>query len=384
MSTCCSLLPESVQKSNNIHQSCVDFNVLILAQRSNMDKDELRAVIKYLYRNGKSAIEIQKSILDTYGFKTCSFATICRWINYFKWGRESVKDETRPGRPKTERSDEKVKLVLNKITEDRRITVAEIATSTGLSTSTVKRIIKNDLGLNKVSARWVPKMLSEEQKLRRVQISKRLLDMYFEDEENFISRFVTMDETWVFHYDPESKQQSMEWRKPGERPPRKFKVVTSAKKIMLSVFWDAKGIIMTDYLPHGKTITGKYYSDLIRKLRIAIKEKRRGLLRRGVLFHQDNAPVHTCALATAAIEECGFELIEHPAYSPDLAPSDYYLFPNLKKDIRGIRFEDDNAVQNAVFDWFEGRSEEFYKLGIMKLPDRWNKCVQVKGDYVEK
>ena len=118
--------------------------------------------------------------------------------------------------------------------------MAEIATSTGLSTSTVKRIINNDLGLNKVSARWVPKMLSEEQKLRRVQISKRLLDMYFEDEENFISRFVTMDETWVFHYDPESKQQSMEWRKPGERPPRKFKVVTSAKKIMLSVFLGCK------------------------------------------------------------------------------------------------------------------------------------------------
>ena len=66
-----------------------------------------------------------------------------------------------------------------------------------------------------------------------------------------------------------------------------------------------------------------------------IPEKRRGKLSKGILLQQDNARVHTCKIAMDAVERNGYELIPHPAYSPDLAPSDYFLFPNLKKDIRG-------------------------------------------------
>lgn len=81
---------------------------------------------------------------------------------------------------------------------------------------------------------------------------------------------------------------------------------------------------MVEYLEKGATITGFYYADQIRRFREAIKEKRRGKLRAGVLFHQDNAPAHKAAVAMAVIQEMGFELVEHPPYSPDLAPSDFY------------------------------------------------------------
>ena len=82
---------------------------------------------------------------------------------------------------------------------------------------------------------------------------------------------------------------------------------------------------MIDYLEREKTVTGDYYAELIWKLRSAIKEKRRGKLSNGV-HHQDNAPAHSSAVAMAAIRECGFELLSPPAYSPDLAPSDYHVF----------------------------------------------------------
>ena len=84
---------------------------------------------------------------------------------------------------------------------------------------------------------------------------------------------------------------------------------------------------MIDYLERGKTVTGVYvlYAELIRKLRSAIKEKRRGKLSLGVLLHQDNASAHISAVAMAAIRECGFELLSQPPYSLDLAPSDYWL-----------------------------------------------------------
>ena len=73
-------------------------------------------------------------------------------------------------------------------------------------------------------------------------------------------------------------------------------------------------------------MAGQYYPHLLRQLREQYKVKRRGKLSRGVTFHQDNAPVHKSAIAISAIYHCGFELMEHPPYSPDLAPSDFHLF----------------------------------------------------------
>ena len=98
---------------------------------------------------------------------------------------------------------------------------------------------------------------------------------------------------------------------------------------MASVFWDSEGILFIDYLPKGQTITGSYYANLIPKLREAIKEKL------GVLFLQYNAPPHRSEVALTAIRSAGFEVLDHPPYSPDLAPSDFQLFPKLKDHIRG-------------------------------------------------
>ena len=78
------------------------------------------------------------------------------------------------------------------------------------------------------------------------------------------------------------------------------------------------------------------------------REKRQGKLSKGILIQQDNARVHTCKTAMDAVERNGYELTPHPAYSPDLAPSDYFLFPNLKKDIGGRHFRSNKEVMVAV------------------------------------
>ena len=83
---------------------------------------------------------------------------------------------------------------------------------------------------------------------------------------------------------------------------------------MATVFWDAEGTVLVDYLEHGSTITGPYYTDQVGQIRAALKEKRRGKLRRGVLFHQDNAPAHTSSEALAAIRNAGFELLRHQTW----------------------------------------------------------------------
>ena len=103
----------------------------------------------------------------------------------------------------------------------------------------------------------------------------------------------------------------MQW-KHSTSAPKKAKVVSYAGKVMASAFWDAKGIVFIDYFQKGETINGEYYAKLLRELGQSIKSKRHGKLTKSVLLHQDNAFAHKSLVATSAVHDCGFELIDHP------------------------------------------------------------------------
>ena len=139
---------------------------------------------------------------------------------------------------------------------------------------------------------------------------------------------------------------------------------------MATVFWDTKGVILLDILPKKRTITGAYYVNLLDQLRDAIGEKRRGNLTKCVLLQLDNARVHTCKVVMDALERNGYELIPHSAYSPDLAPSDFFLFPNLKKDIRGRHFCLEVEIVAAVEEWFNGKDLVFFTSGVVEREHR--------------
>jgi [histone H3]-lysine36 N-dimethyltransferase SETMAR len=194
--------------------------------------------------------------------------------------------------------------------------------------------------MKKLSARWVPRLFSVEQKRVRQTTSQRCLDMIKRNPVDFWLRLITVD-MWVHHYTPETKNQSKEWVEGGGSAPKKAKAVKSAGKVMATIFWDAHGILLIDYLEKGSKITGKYYRASLDQLVDAIKEKRPHLKKIKVRFLQNNAPVHTALDTSLKLREIHFELVDHPPYSPDLAPSDFYLFPNLKKWLAGQRFISD-------------------------------------------
>jgi histone-lysine N-methyltransferase SETMAR len=85
----------------------------------------------------------------------------------------------------------------------------------------------------------------------------------------------------------------------------------------------------------------------------------------------------------SGINHSGFEVLEHPAYSPDLAPSDYHLFGPLKNALR-CQFSTDKEVRKAVHKWLRDQPKTFFLEGIRKLVDCWTKCIEKEGDYVEK
>ena len=218
----------------------------------------------------------------------------------------SLEDEARSGRP-LDATDEKVR---DLVYPDRRIQVEELAQALSISHGSVSTISHDRLGMHKLTARWVPKSLSDEQMATRASVCSALLKR-FRWKDDFLLR-LTVDETWVHYYEPENKAQSRQWVGPGSSRPKKFKV------------------------------------------------------------------------AMDAVERNGYELIPHPAYSPDLAPSDFFLFPNLKKDVRGLHFRSDEEVVTAVEEWVNGKDPDFFSSGLMALEHRWSKCITLEGNYIEK
>ena len=106
------------------------------------------------------------------------------------------------------------------------------------------------------------------------------------------------------------------------------------------------------------------------------------MLHRGVLGN--NTPVHTSSHVLAAIQNAGFELLRHPSYSPEVAPIDFCLFPNLEEFMKECKFNDDEDAICAKNDWLEEQDQQFVYIGIQALEKRGTKCISVAGYCVEK
>ena len=146
---------------------------------------------------------------------------------------------------------------------------------------------------------------------------------------------------------------------------------------MLSVWWDFKGIFYFELLSRNQTIISNVYCCQLMKLDREIKEKRPELAtRKDVIFHQDNARPHTFLVTRKKLLELGWEVMPHPPYSPDLAPSDYQLFRSLQNHLNGKTFDSNEAVKNKLIQFFASKNQTFDESGIMKLTERWQKAIE--------
>ena len=157
-----------------------------------------------------------------------------------------------------------------------------------------------------------------------------------------------------------------------------------SEKFRASVFWDTKGILPVDLMPPGSTIIAAAYCDTLTRLRRAIQNKSRGMLSLYVCLLHDNKRPHSAHVTTALLEKFKWDILDHPPYSPDLAPSDFHLFLHLKKHLARKKFDDGDEVQEEVMTWFIGQAADFCDSGIQKLVPRINKYLDNASYYVEK
>ncbi len=243
-----------------------------------------------------------------------------------------------------------------------------------MSKSSVHTVLK-DLHLSKVAPKFIPKLLTPEQKRFRVRMCELNLEALRNDD-GYLGKFVTGDESWVSVYEVERKQSSCEWQPNGSKQSRPKKALwgQSTKKAMVTIFFDDNGVVLSQFKDAKETVRAENYIEVLRCLKENIRRRRPDKWRtREFLLHHDNAPVHTTVLTLAFIGSNDIEMVPHPPYSPDLAPCDYFIFPRLKNMLRGHRHNNINDMKVAVNTALRNIPVQDFHDAIHSLPLRWMK-----------
>ena len=344
---------------------------------------EQRVCIKFCYRLGMTPTKAFEMLQTAFGNDCMGRSQCFDWYSKFKAGQTSVSDKPRPGRPVTASKVENVELIHETVNKDRRQRVSDIASAVGVSVGTCHQVLTQTLEMRKTTAKFVPRLLTDDQMKHRVDICKKLLKRS-RCENAFKEKIITGDETWIYCYDPETKQQSAQWKSPGSPRPKKARQVKSKIKSMLIVFFDCRGIVHREFVPQGQPVNQHFYIDVLRRLREDVRRKRPGLWASGDwLLHIDNAPAHSALLVQQYLESHNMETIAHPPYSPDLAPCDFFLFPKLKVALKGHRFDSVNDLQSESQKVLDMVSVEELQGAFCSIENRWNRCIDSRGDYFE-
>ncbi|GBN02521.1 hypothetical protein AVEN_31191-1 [Araneus ventricosus] len=143
-----------------------------------------------------------------------------------------------------------------------------------------------------------------------------------------------------------------------------------------------KGVLLVDFMPKGTAINANRYCEPLKNYGEPSKIGGEECFLEE--FRHDNTCPHTDAATQEILDKFGWEIFDYPLYRPDLAPSDFHLFLKLKEFLGGKRFGSDEELENAVTTWLNELASEEYDMGILKLVDRYDKCLNVGGDYLEK
>jgi [histone H3]-lysine36 N-dimethyltransferase SETMAR len=343
------------------------------------DQQHLLHILLFLFREGKSAAVAHRTINSVYGNDAIGESTCQKWFSRFKDPAFTLKNlEDQRGHNKRERKfeDDTLETLLE---EDSGRTQEGLAQIIGVDQSTISRRLVT-IGFRAVAGKWVPHKLSEVNKNHRLNTCISLLAR--QKRKSFLYQIVTGDESWVYY---DNTKQQKYYLKPGQPAPHNPNPDLHGKKALLCIWWDQKGILFHELLPQGETVNAALYSTQLQRLQAVIKQKRpfTGKGKRRIILLHDNARPHVAKSTRAVIEQLGWEVLPHPAYSPDLAPSDYHLFLGLKTSLRNIVFKNLQETENAIVRYFESKTQNFFQHGIRQLPGRWEKVVAADGDYFD-
>ena len=337
-----------------------------------------------LWKNKVNVNEIFSNLASAFGNKGPTRNTIYRNIRSFRDGKTTFTTAPGAGRPKSAVTERTISLIRQTIANDDRITLRRLAEVTGVCKDTVRKITNEQLHMTKLCAKWVPHKLTADQKKNRVRICQQNLTSFQPNGSKRVTDICTGDESYILYYQRPRKQQNRAWRTNGEPRATILKPGFGAPKAMFTVFLTSQGPVLTDMIPKGRTMTGKYYSEIIVPgIVIGLRKQKPGrALCRQFILH-DNASSHKTLAVRNAFAAAGLKVLDHPAYSPDLAICDFWLFALLKKKLAGRNFTTRPELARAVNQELKNIPQTEYRHAFDSWIKRMKLCIDAGGEYFE-
>jgi len=165
---------------------------------------------------------------------------------------------------------------------------------------------------------------------------------------------------------------------------RNFRQSKSRVKTMLLTFFDIRGIVHYEFVQTGQTVNQVYYLEVEERLREKVRRKRPELFANNSwILHHDNAPTHMGQCVREFLATKQITVLEHPAYSPDLAPSDFFLFPKIKEILKGKHFDDIDDIRSNTTAALKAISQNQFLSCSEGWTRRWHQCIASQGEYFE-
>ena len=350
----------------------------------NAERDHMRFYTFMRLKLGDSTTKILQNLHTVFGPTCVNRSTVFRWVEAFQREQGPSSAGKGPGRPFSVRNEQNIALVKSLVDEDPHSTIRELSEACDLSVGTIHSILHEDLHMRNLAARWVPHLLTDEQKKRRVDCSRQLLRDFEPNCPKRLCDLVTGDETWINFYGISNKRCNRAWVGPdGDRPVVLWPGFQSRKRLF-TVFFSTQGVVAIDILPAKTSVTATYYTEVVlRKVVEAICEQRPTVgCSRTLMLHDNSAP-HKAKVTTTFLEEREIRVLAHSPYSPDLAPCDFWLFPILQEKLAGHKFDRIQDLAKAVKSQLQGIPREQYQMALEMWRRRLEKCIQVKGEYSE-
>ena len=180
-------------------------------------------------------------------------ASVFEWHKRFKEDTESVRDNERSGRSKEVRTLELIGQIKNFMAKDRRVSIETISAQFDVSVGTVHTIIREELKMRKICAKFVPRVLRKYQEERRCPDRRKMVELINSDPA-VLDAQVTCDESCVYCYDSETKRQSSQWKHAGSPRHKKARQSKSTYKLLMIPFFDSTGMIYMHWVPTGQTV----------------------------------------------------------------------------------------------------------------------------------
>lgn len=338
-------------------------------------KVHFRHSLLLLFDLKKSAAEAHQTLFEAYGDKAPSYPNCRFWFQRFKSGDFDVEDKDRSGQP-NKFEDEELQALLDL---DSTQTQKQLAQHLGVTSMAISKRL-HAMGKIHKEGKWLPHELTESAIANRFNIAVSLIAR--QQRKSFLWRIVTGDEKWIYFNNPKRKKS---WVSPGEPSTSMPKRNIHGHKVLLCIWWDMQGVVYFELLKPGETVTGVRYTNQLDHLNDALMSKRPAVAsnRRKVILLHDNARPHVAKVVKDALSKLEWEVLPHPAYSPDIAPSDYHLFRSMQHALEDTHFRNHEEVRKWLDEWIATKDSAFYRRGINTLPERWEKVTASEGKYFD-